>query len=84
MKIIFDERAWEDYLFWQETDKKLAAKINALIKDCSRSPFSGLGKPEPLRGRLSGWWSRRIDQEHRLVYRVEGETLQIAQCRHHY
>lgn len=54
MKIIFDERAWEDYLFWQETDKKLAAKINALIKDCSRSPFSGLGKPEPLRGRLSG------------------------------
>jgi len=84
MKVLFDEQAWEDYLYWQETDKKLAAKINTLIRDCCRSPFSSLGKPEPLRGRLSGWWSRRIDQEHRLVYRGQGETRMIAQCRHHY
>jgi toxin YoeB len=57
MKIVFDEQAWEDYLYWQETDRKLAAKRNTLIRDCARSPFSGLGKPEPHRGRLSGWWS---------------------------
>ena len=84
MKIVFYERAWTDYLFWQERDKKLAQKINALIKDCVRSPFSGIGKPEPLRGDFSGWWSRRIDIEHRLVYRVQGDSLHIAQCRYHY
>ena len=84
MKLIFHENAWEDYLYWQSSDRKMLERINALIKDCSRSPFSGIGKPEPLRGSLSGWWSRRINKEHRLVYRVEGESLLIAQCRYHY
>ena len=84
MKLVFHERAWEDYLYWQATDRKLLVRINALIKEASRDPFKGIGKPEPLRGKLSGWWSRRIDQEHRLVYRPEGDTLLIAQCRLHY
>lgn len=84
MKIVFAERAWEDYLFWQEQDVDLARRINALIKDCTRSPFSGIGKPEPLRGKLAGWWSRRITQEHRLVYRIREGRLVIAQCRFHY
>jgi toxin YoeB len=84
MKLVFYERAWADYLYFQEQDKKLAQRINALIKDCARSPFSGAGKPEPLRGVLSGWWSRRIDQELRLAYRVKDDALHTAQCRYHY
>ncbi|WP_377275347.1 Txe/YoeB family addiction module toxin [Rhizobium sp. R86522] len=84
MKLIFHARAWEDYLYWQSTDPKMLARVNQLIKDSSRSPFHGIGKPEPLRGELRGWWSRRIDQEHRLVYRPKEDGLLIAQCRHHY
>lgn len=84
MKLIFHARAWEDYLYWQSTDPKMLARINQLIKESSRSPFQGIGKPEPLRGELRGWWSRRIDQEHRLVYRPTEDGLLIAQCRHHY
>ncbi|NGN41245.1 Txe/YoeB family addiction module toxin [Mesorhizobium sp. CGMCC 1.15528] len=84
MKIVFSEQGWEDYLYWQEHDRKLLERINALIRECTRAPFAGIGKPEPLRGPLSGWWSRRITQEHRLVYRAEGDQLMIAQCRYHY
>ncbi|WP_330083025.1 Txe/YoeB family addiction module toxin [Methylocystis iwaonis] len=84
MKLIFSESAWEDYLHWQAQDAKILDRINSLIKECQRTPFTGTGKPEPLRGDLRGWWSRRITLEHRLVYRVEGESLLIAQCRHHY
>ncbi|KAF0120149.1 MAG: addiction module toxin Txe/YoeB family [Methylocystaceae bacterium] len=84
MKLVFSEQAWADYLYWQGQDKKTLERINMLIKDCSRTPFEGLGKPEPLRGDLRGWWSRRIDREHRLVYRVEDGALLIAQCRYHY
>lgn len=67
MKLVFHERAWEDYLYWQGADPKLVQRINGLIKECLRTPFAGTGKPEPLRGPLAGWWSRRINQEHRLV-----------------
>ncbi len=84
MKLIFHERAWEDYLYWQSTDPKMLARVNHLIRETSRSPFQGIGKPEPLRGDLRGWWSRRIDPEHRLVYRPTEDGLLIAQCRHHY
>ena len=84
MKLIFSERAWEDYLFWQATDRVLLERVNVLIKECSRTPFAGIGKPEPLRGKLAGWWSRRINREHRLVYRPSEEGLLIAQCRYHY
>jgi len=84
VKLVFHERAWEDYLHWQATDPKLVQRINALIKEASRTPFTGTGKPEPLRGPLSGWWSRRITKEHRLVYRPTEGGLLIAQCRHHY
>lgn len=84
MNIIFSTQAWEDYLYWIETDKKLFKKINALIKECQRTPFSGIGKPEPLKHELTGAWSRRIDREHRLVYRVKDGAIEIAQCRHHY
>ena len=84
MKLVFDERAWDDYLHWQQNDPKLLLRLNGLIRDCTRTPFTGIGKPEPLRGPLSGWWSRRLTQEHRLVYRVVGDTLLIAQCRYHY
>ncbi|WP_158808326.1 Txe/YoeB family addiction module toxin [Beijerinckia sp. L45] len=84
MKLIFSERAWTDYLYWQATDRKMLMRINDLIKDCMRSPFAGIGKPEPLRGPLAGWWSRRINQEHRLVYRAIEDGLLIAQCRYHY
>lgn len=84
MKLVFMSRAWEDYLHWQAHDPKLCQRLNGLIKECLRTSFSGTGKPEPLRGELSGWWSRRLTQEHRLVYRVEGESLFIAQCRFHY
>ena len=84
MKIIFVEYAWEDYLYWQTTDKKLLKKINLLIKEIERTPFEGTGKPEPLRHALSGWWSRRINHEHRLVYKVEQDAVIVLQCRYHY
>ncbi|MCH6201061.1 Txe/YoeB family addiction module toxin [Aquiflexum sp. LQ15W] len=84
MKLIFLSTGWEDYLYWQVTDKKTLKKINALIKEVQRSPFQGNGKPEPLKHDLAGWWSRRIDLEHRLVYRVENDSVFILQCRYHY
>lgn len=84
MKLVFHETAWEDYLYWQVHDPKLLRRINDLIRECTRTPFKGTGKPEPLKGSLSGWWSRRINREHRLVYRPDGDRLLIAQCRHHY
>jgi toxin YoeB len=84
VKILFSATAWEDYLHWQATDAKILARLNGLIKECARTPFSGTGKPKPLRGTLSGWWSRRLTHEHRLVYRVTDDAWQIAQCRYHY
>lgn len=84
MKLIFSEQAWDDYLYWQKTNKKLLERINTLIKDVSRSPFSGIGKPEPLKNALCGYWSRRINDEHRIVYKVSDGALQIAQLRYHY
>jgi toxin YoeB len=84
MIVSFSSRGWEHYLYWQDADKTTLRKINALIKECLRHPFEGTGKPEPLKGDLSGFWSRRIDREHRLVYRVTATTLEIAQCRYHY
>ena len=84
MDIFWDKSAWEDYLYWQDNDKKVLRKINSLIKECQRAPFEGIGKPEPLRQNLSGFWSRRITGEHRLVYKAEKNTLYIAQCRYHY
>ncbi len=84
MRLIFAPEAWEDYLHWQETDKQAVRRIHLLIKDAQRSPFSGLGKPEPLRYALTGFWSRRITEEHRMVYRVEKGDLLIAQLRYHY
>jgi len=84
MKLIFSEQAWEEYLYWQKTDKKLLNRINELIKAIMRESFTGIGKPEPLKHSLSGYWSRRINDEHRLVYKVEGDNLLIAQCKLHY
>ncbi len=84
MNIQFSSRGWEDYLHWQQFDKKILKKINELLKDISRSPHDGIGKPEPLKHALSGFWSRRITDEHRLVYRVEGKVIQVAQARYHY
>lgn len=84
MKIVFLSQGWEDYLYWQTHDKKLLRKLNELIKESYRNPRSGLGKPEALKGNLSGWWSRRINLEHRLVYKFESNTLIILQCRLHY
>jgi toxin YoeB len=88
MKLLWTERAWGDYLHWQASDRAFLQKINELLKDVGREPFRGTGKPEPLRGDLSGWWSRRISGDHRLVYRVLGkageQTVEIAACRYHY
>ena len=84
MKIIFSKNGWEDYIFWQTGDKKTLTKINALIKDIQRTPYEGIGKPEPLKYDLAGLWSRRIDHEHRLVYEVDGDELLIYSCRYHY
>ena len=84
MKIIFLSTGWEDYLYWQNTDKSILKKINVLIKEVERMPFEGSGKPEPLRHNLAGWWSRRINLEHRLVYKIENEAIVILQCRYHY
>jgi toxin YoeB len=84
MKLIFSAHAWEDYLYWQQTDKKMLKRINKLINEIHRSPFKGIGKPEPLRHGLSGYWSRRINDEHRIVYKVAEDALFIAQLRYHY
>ena len=84
MKFVFHAQAWDDYLHWQETDRKILERLNLLIKETARTPFAGIGKPEPLRGALAGWWSRRLTKEHRLVYRPSDDGLLIAQCRYHY
>jgi toxin YoeB len=84
MKIIFLTRGREDYLYWQKIDKSVLRKINQLIKEIQRDPFNGTGKPEPLKHELTGWWSRRINLEHRLVYKIDGNSLYILQCRYHY
>ncbi|MFN7301864.1 MAG: Txe/YoeB family addiction module toxin [Bacteroidota bacterium] len=84
MEFFWQKPAWEDYLYWQRTDKLILQKINALIRECLRDPFHGTGKPEALKGSLSGCWSRRINAEHRLVYKVKEDRLHILQCRYHY
>ena len=84
MKITFSKNAWEDYTSWQSEDKRMLKKINELIKDIQRTPFEGMGKPEPLKYDLSGLWSRRIDREHRLVYQVNETEILIYSCRYHY
>ena len=88
MRIIFSDNAWEDYQYWVSNDGNTLARLNSLIEQCRRDPFKGTGKPEPLKGDLQGWWSRRITTTDRLVYRVEGkgadQRLEIAQCRYHY
>lgn len=84
MRLVFSAKAWEGYLYWQSTDKKILKRINALIKEIQRTPFEGVGKPEPLKHGLAGYWSRRINDEHRLVYKVEDNAVLIAQVRYHY
>ncbi|MBL7135777.1 MAG: Txe/YoeB family addiction module toxin [Candidatus Marinimicrobia bacterium] len=84
MKILFSDHSWEDYLYWQKTDKKTLIRVNELIKDIQRNKYQGLGKPEPLKHNLSGYWSRRINSEHRLVYKIEKDIIYIAQLRYHY
>ena len=84
MKLIFSDEAWEDYLYWQEQDRRMVARIHRLINETRRDPFKGTGKPEPLKHALAGFWSRRINDEHRMVYRVEEGALLIAQLRYHY
>ena len=84
MKLIFSEHAWEDYVYWQRTDRKILQRINTLIKETQRTPFEGIGKPEPLKHGLSGCWSRRINDEHRFVYKIEADSLFLAQLRYHY
>lgn len=88
MKVVFAEEGWEDYLHWQSSDRVVLERLTRLINECRRTPFKGLGKPEPLKENRKGWWSRRIDGEHRLIYRVSGtgleQALEIAQCRFHY
>ena len=84
MKLVFSENAWEDYLHWQRNDWKTLKRINQLIDDIQRSPFEGIGKPEPLKHALTGYWSRRINSEHRIVYRIADDSILIAQLRYHY
>ena len=84
MKLVFSEQAWEDYLFWQKTDKKLVLRFNGLAQEITRTPHAGTGKPEPLRHALAGYWSRRINDEHRIVYKVVDGALWIVQLRYHY
>ena len=88
MKLLWSTAAWEDYLYWQENDRQLLQRINALLQDIRRHPFNGIGKPEPLRGDLAGWWSRRIATDHRIVYRSRGtgdeRQIEIVACRYHY
>ena len=84
MKLVFADEAWEDYVYWQKQDRKMVDRINKLIAEVKRDPFAGVGKPEPLKHALSSFWSRRINDEHRMVYKVEGGSLLIAQLRYHY
>jgi len=84
MTLFFSDEAWEDYLYWQQTDKKILRRINELIREIQRTPYAGIGKPEPLKHALQGYWSRRITSEHRIVYKVTGEGVLIAQLRFHY
>lgn len=84
MRLIFSENGWDDYLYWQKADTKMLSRINRLIKEIQRSPFEGTGKPEPLKHALSGYWSRRLNREHRIVYKVVDNDLLIAQLRYHY
>jgi len=84
MNLTFAPKAWDSYLYWQKTDKAIVKRVNALIKDIQRSPFEGIGKPEPLKHALSGFWSRRINDEHRIVYKVTEDNILIAQLRYHY
>lgn len=84
MKLLWDDRAWDDYIYWQTQDRKTLRRINAIVKDIQRDRYSGIGKPEPLIGNLSGWWSRRIDDENRIVYREENGAIIIAACKGHY
>ena len=84
MKLIFSENAWDDYLYWQKIDQKIMKRINTLIREIQRSPFDGIGKPEPLKHDFSGYWSRRIDDEHRIIYKIERNSLLIVQLRYHY
>ena len=84
MKLIFADEAWDDYLHWQKQDKRMLERINTLIRETQREPFTGLGKPEPLKHALAGFWSRRITEEHRMVYKIEGNALLLAQLRYHY
>ncbi len=84
MQVLWHESGWDDYIWWQSQDKKILKRINALIKDMQRTPYEGLGKPEPLKENLTGWWSRRIDEANRIVYRVKDNALVIAACRNHY
>lgn len=84
MRLLWEERAWNEYLYWQTQDKKLLKRINVLIKDIQRTPFEGMGKPEPLKNNLSGWWSRRIDNSHRIVYKEKDGAIIIASCKGHY
>ena len=84
MNLIFSDHAWEDYLYWQKSDRKMIKRINSLIKNIQRSPFEGIGKPEPLKHALSGYWSRRLNDEHRIIYKVDAESIYFAQLRYHY
>lgn len=84
MKLTFTDEAWDEYLYWQTRDKKILKKINTLLRDAKREPFTGLGKPEPLKHELAGYWSRRITQEHRLVYEVFEESILVLSCCYHY
>ena len=84
MNLLFADEAWEDYLYWQKLDKRMVERINKLIQETQREPYTGIGTPEALKHALSGYWSRRITDEHRMVYRIEGNALQIAQLRFHY
>jgi len=84
MRFVFNSESWKEYLYWQKTDKRILKKINELLRDVSRDPYQGLGKPEALKHDLAGFWSRRIDQEHRLVYRVAGDEIHVFSCRFHY
>ena len=84
MKLIFADAAWDDYLYWQQQDRRMVERINKLIKEVQREPFAGIGKPEPLKHALAGYWSRRITDEHRMVYKIDGDSMLIAQLRYHY
>jgi toxin YoeB len=84
VKYIFVDESWDDYLYWQKTDKRMLARINNLLRDIKRQPFAGMGKPEPLKHKYRGYWSRRIDGEHRLIYKIKDDEILIAKCRFHY